>query len=131
MPGPCRGRACPPARSPRRIEQRIVGERGTSPGVESLEIAVEHALAWPVAGGVLHDPRRIDGDQAFVADVGSDRGLDALVILLNSDVQQPAVGIDNRDAGVVFLAPSKIEPNEVHTPSLPHLRRKLCVCDDP
>jgi hypothetical protein len=46
-------------------------------------------------------------------------------------VEEPAVGADGRDAGVVFLAPCEIEPNEVHAPSLPHPRRKLCVCDDP
>lgn len=52
-------------------------------------------------------------------------------MLRNTDVQESAVGIDDSDAGVVFLAPRKIKPNEVHGPRLPYPRRKLCVCDDP
>ena len=78
--------------------------------------AVSH---WPVAGRVVDDQRCVDGDQAFVAGERGDGGLDAGVILRDTDVQQPAVGVDNRDAGLVFLAPCKIEPNEVHRPSLP------------
>ena len=64
---------------------------------------------------------------------GATAACDARVILGDADVQQSPVGIDNRDAGLVFLAPSKIEANEVHRP-MPagaYPRRKLCVCDDP
>jgi hypothetical protein len=37
-------------------------------------------------------------------------------------MQQPAVGIDNRDTGAVLLAPRKIEPNEVHAATVPDPR---------
>ncbi len=73
-----------------------------------------------MAGGVVDDQRGVDGNQAFVADVRSDCGLDARVILRVTDLQQSPVRIDNRDAGLAFLAPCKIEPNEVHRPTLPY-----------
>ncbi len=121
--------------SARRIEQRIgfVGGMGTR--IEPREVLAQLDLRDPAALGIGDDQRGVDGNQAFVADVGSDCGLDAGVVLGATDVEESAVGVDSRDAGVVFLAPRKIEPNEVHTPTVPDpaptRRRKLCVCDDP
>ena len=84
--------------------------------LERVEVAVERRLARPGSGRVPHDQRRVDGHQAVVADVGLHRGLDAFIVVRGTDVQQPAVGVDDRDTGVVLLAPGQIEPNKVHGP---------------
>jgi len=56
------------------------------------------------------------------------RVLDARVVPRDTDVEESAVGIDNCDACVIFLAPGEIKPNEVHGATVPDpgaYRRKL------
>ena len=90
------------------------------------EVAVECGLARPLAGRVVHDQRRIEGDEAFVADERRDGVDDARVILRGTDVEQSAVGVDCRDTGLVLLAPREVESNEVHAGyPAPTRRRKL------
>ena len=48
---------------------------------------------------------------------------------------RPPVVVDHGDARRLAFSPREIEPNEVHTATVPYSgptrRRKLCVCDDP
>ena len=81
----------------------------------------------PAALGIGDDQRGVDGNQAFVADVGSDCGLDAGVVLRAPTCRSRPSESTSRDAGLVFLAPRKIKPNEVHTPTVPHTRLPAAV----
>ena len=98
---------------------RGFGERGTRSGVELLKVAVEHGLGGPVPGLVVHDQRRVEGDQAVACGERGDGVDDVGIVLGGAHVQESTVGLDGSDAGLVFLSPSEIEPNEVHGATLP------------
>ena len=77
----------------------------------------EHARAH-TCDERLHVRAEITAHEPFEVDV-EDR---VVAVLRGTDVQQPAVGIDDGDTGLVFLAPRKIQSNEVHGPTVPHPR---------
>ena len=93
---------------------------GARTRVELREIAGQRRLARPGAGLVRHDQRCIDGHQAFVAGKRSDGGFDARVVVGDSDVQEPSIGIDNCHASLILLAPRKIQSNELHRATVPY-----------
>ena len=101
------------------LEFGFLGERGTRSGIEFSEVAVERGLGGSVPGLVVHDQRRIEGEDAFAGRERGDGVDDVGVILGGTDVQESTVGVDGRDTGLVFLSPSEIEPNEVHGATVP------------
>ena len=109
----------------RRIEQWIAGIRRVGARVELLEVAIERGLRGPVTVLGLDDQRGIEGDKAVVADILGDGVDDARVILGDSDIEQAAVGGDDRDPGLLLLTPRQVQSNEVHAATLPHPGRKL------
>ena len=80
-----------------------------------------------MSGRVGDYQRRVDGHHAIVAGERGDGSRDAFVILGNADVQESAVGIDYRDTRLVLFAPSKVQANEVHTPTVPIRRLPAAV----
>ena len=98
----------------RLLELGLVRYAGRAPASnlwKSRFSAVSHGRC-PV--GVRDDQRCIDGHQAIVADERRDRGRDARVVLRDADVQESAVGIDNRDAGLVRSRPTQ-DPSQRST----------------
>ncbi len=96
------------------LELGSLGERRARPGVEPLEVPIEIPFARPVARRVLHDQRRIDGNQAVAADVRLDGRGDIVVVLRHTDVKEPPTGVDGGHACLVLLAPREVESDEVH-----------------
>ena len=70
-------------------------------------------------GLVVHDERRVEGEDAFAGRERGDGVDDVGVILGGTDMQESTVGVDGRHTGLVFLSPSEIEPNEVHGATVP------------
>ncbi len=131
----CVGEPCGARRA---RELRLSGVGGVRARLELREVAVERRLARPLTGRVVHHQGRVEGDQAVALDVRRDRGPDAGVVLRGAEVHQPARVVDDGDARGFAFAPREVEPDEVHTDTVPHLRavsvpsqiRKLSIRDD-
>ncbi len=128
-PGPPRARVHVQAQPPDQpraagaiAELRLAGVAGVRAGVEAGEVLVEQRLGRPVAGGVAHDQRRVEGDQARPVDVRRQVVHDLVVGAHRGHVHQPAAVVEDRDAGRPSFAPRQVDSHEVHARSLSPLR---------
>ena len=97
-------------------------------GLELRKSLLRAASARTIAGRVGHDQRRVDADHAVVGDEGLDRGQDARVVGLRGNVHEGAVVVDYGDARGLAFSPREVEPNEVHTATLPIAQPAVVSC---
>ena len=86
-------------------------------GVEASEVPVEFGLARPVAGGVDHHQRCVDGHNALAAHVGLQLGQHLVVGARDAHVAKHPGIVDRGHPGRAALTPREVDSDEVHTPN--------------